>query len=395
MKLAKLSLAAIVAAGAMTTFASAAPLEEAIKGVDLKGIVRYRVDINDNGTSNNTAAENHRFSGAFTFTVPVADNLKSVLTLRYDKADNAKAAEAAPDNTFGVGHAYFSYSTKDIVLNVGKQALDTPWTYNNPFDGNIANGALALYKGVEGWTFAGAAFVNVGNESSNTPGNLWSLATIEKITGLTGAAREPVSTYVQSQNLYAVAAIGSMGPVNAQFWVAKMTHVFDYSAFAELSTKYEGFSLKAQVNQLKLADEFEGFMNDDKGTFWAVEGGFAYEGASIKAGYLRNDKDQGIYTIANDNKMIREGKQIYGEFANLADAKTYFVSGGYKFDKYSVGAGYVKTKEGSVKFANEWFVEAGYAYSKNFSLYTYYSDLDREKAKTENKRLRMEAVYRF
>lgn len=377
MKLAKLSLAAIVAAGAMTTFASAAPLEEAIKGVDLSGIVRYRVDINDNGTSNNTAAENHRFSGAFTFTVPVADNLKSVLTLRYDKADNAKAAAADPDNTFGVSRAYFSYAAKDFVVNVGKQGINTPWTYDNPFDGQIGNGVLALYKGVEGWTFAGAGFVNVGNASAHTPGNVLTTAALRK------------------QNLYAAAAIGSVGPVNAQVWMAKMTHIFDYSVFAELSTKYEGFSLKAQVNQLKLADELRTPGVDDDGTFWAVEGGFAYEGASIKAGYLRNDKDQGLYTIANDNKMIREGKQIYGEFANLEDAKTYFVSGGYKFDKYSVGAGYVKTKEGSVKFANEWFVEAGYAYSKNFSLYTYYSDLDREKAKTENKRLRMEAVYRF
>ncbi|MDR0467928.1 MAG: major outer membrane protein, partial [Campylobacteraceae bacterium] len=42
MKLVKLSLAAVVAAGAMTTFASATSLEEAIKGVDVSGMARVR-----------------------------------------------------------------------------------------------------------------------------------------------------------------------------------------------------------------------------------------------------------------------------------------------------------------------------------------------------------------
>ncbi|MDR1976734.1 MAG: major outer membrane protein, partial [Campylobacteraceae bacterium] len=37
MKLTKLSLAAIVAVGALGSFASATPLEEAIKGVDVSG----------------------------------------------------------------------------------------------------------------------------------------------------------------------------------------------------------------------------------------------------------------------------------------------------------------------------------------------------------------------
>ena len=42
MKLVKLSLVAALAAGALATSASAMPLEEAIKGVDVSGMTRIR-----------------------------------------------------------------------------------------------------------------------------------------------------------------------------------------------------------------------------------------------------------------------------------------------------------------------------------------------------------------
>ena len=42
MKLTKISLAALVALGAFSSVASATPLEEAIKNVDLSGFARYR-----------------------------------------------------------------------------------------------------------------------------------------------------------------------------------------------------------------------------------------------------------------------------------------------------------------------------------------------------------------
>ena len=42
MKLTKVSLAVLVALGAFSSVASATPLEEAIKNVDLSGFARYR-----------------------------------------------------------------------------------------------------------------------------------------------------------------------------------------------------------------------------------------------------------------------------------------------------------------------------------------------------------------
>jgi len=379
MRLAKLSLAAIVAAGAMTTFASAAPLEEAIKGVDLTGLMRYRVDMHDYDDSSST--DQHRFSGVFTFTAPIADNVKSVLTLRYNTPSDARDASSlgTDEENLAVSQAYFQYAVANYSVQAGKMQLATPWT-ENAWDGDFANGVMAYYTGVEGWTFAGAAFVN------NTLG--------ERLGAVVGD--------IGKQNLYAAAAIGSMGPVDAQFWVSKMEHVFDYSAFLELSTKMAGFSLKGQVNQLKLADETKAALNpeDDKGLFWAVQAGYEIEGFNVAAGYIKNDKDQPIHTLSADGQHIIAGQNLYGDTTNLADAETYFAKAGYAFGDYSVGAGYSKAEQGSNDFGREVYVEAGYDYSKNFSLYSYYSDMDIKDAFTtttvkDNKQIRFQATYSF
>ncbi len=65
MKLVKMSLAAIVAAGALTSVASATPLEEAIKNVDVSGFARYRFDstkVDANGNQGSDTKASHRFT---------------------------------------------------------------------------------------------------------------------------------------------------------------------------------------------------------------------------------------------------------------------------------------------------------------------------------------------
>lgn len=387
MKLAKLSLAAIVAVGAMTTFASATPLEEAIKGVDLKGSMRYRVDIND-PEDKTSSSDNHRFSGSFTFTIPVAENVKSIMTLGYDTVSDKRDASSVgtDEENFAVTQAYFQYATAEYVVNAGKMMLSTPWTYDNLFDGQRANGLLGMYKGIEGWTFAGAAFFNTDNGKATA--------------GLLG----------NKENLYAAAAIGSMGPVNAQVWAAKLDHVFKHSVFAELSTKYAGFSLKVQANHLKLEDETKpkgpvpGALDsrDDSGLFWGVEAGYAIDAFNVGAGYMKTDKDMGIYALAADHKMIRAGKQIYTKNVNKRDTATYFVTAGYKVNDFAFGAGYVKAEQDKAATAaktsdfdmDEWYVDAAYKYSKNFTVAGYYSALEMDN-KGGNDRFRIEAVYSF
>ena len=79
MKLTKVSLAALVALGAFSSVASATPLEEAIKNVDLSGFARYRYT-NDH-YKNSAQSDTKRSSiGSHTFRMQTALKLRSMIT---------------------------------------------------------------------------------------------------------------------------------------------------------------------------------------------------------------------------------------------------------------------------------------------------------------------------
>ena len=88
MKLFKLSLAAVVAAGALSSV-SAAPLEEAIKDIDVSGFGRYRFQSTDTkpAIGQKTHGTFHRFTLDVNFKATLDDNFFSVIGLRYDSRD--------------------------------------------------------------------------------------------------------------------------------------------------------------------------------------------------------------------------------------------------------------------------------------------------------------------
>ena len=93
MKLTKISLAALVALGAFSSVASATPLEEAIKNVDLSGFARYRYT---NDSTKKTTADTvkgnsagHAFRMETAFKAAIDDNFFGVLRLRYSATDDS------------------------------------------------------------------------------------------------------------------------------------------------------------------------------------------------------------------------------------------------------------------------------------------------------------------
>ncbi|MFG5098557.1 major outer membrane protein, partial [Campylobacter lari] len=96
MKLVKLSLVAALAAGAFSA-ANAVSLEEAIKDVDVSGMMRYRFesdrrDIGNNqtiggynnpGNSNNT----HKFKSQLNFKAALDDNFKAFVQFQYSTTE--------------------------------------------------------------------------------------------------------------------------------------------------------------------------------------------------------------------------------------------------------------------------------------------------------------------
>ena len=371
MKLAKLSLAAIVAVGTMTSFASATPLEEAIKGVELNGMLRYRWY---NESDNNNGSNRYRLSSSFGFTIPVADNFTAKVGLSTNHNDLTKINGSAAQN-LSYSTWDLTYKTADYSVAFGRMALNTPWT-DPGFGGSKGTGVLAMYTGVEGWAFAGAVFDDTQNANA----------------GLAG---------IDSNNIYAGAAIGAVGPVNLQFWAAKMVDIFDSSFFGQADMKFEGFSVKGQFNVLELANVAPG--TEDTGLFWGIEAGFGMDGFKVGAGYTANDDEMPIYTLnADDAGMIKAGKQIYYNTVNALDAETMFINAGYSFDKYRFGAGYVSSEINAGTVAapasydmDEIYVDAGYKYSKKLDFSMYYSMYEGDAAGDENNQLRFQAMYKF
>lgn len=182
MKLTKVSLAALVALGAFSSVASATPLEEAIKNVDLSGFARYRYT-NDHYKSNpDTKAKtndtaSHAFRMITSFKAAIDDNFFGVLTLRYapttadGSGDNAFDANKNTDGTdktdttssFSVYEMYLGYKVANTTITAGKQLIKTFYD-----DGELAGTGLKVVStDVPGLTLTAAAYDALASDQDN------------------------------------------------------------------------------------------------------------------------------------------------------------------------------------------------------------------------------------
>jgi hypothetical protein len=419
MKLTKLSLAAIIAVGALGTFASATPIEEAIKGVDVSGLVRYRYyygtefvasnngpDAVVTGASQDKESYN-RYSASLNVLTPVADSFSAGVSVRAEGgfAEGERKGGAAGYGTLasvtGLDKAFFQYAANGLTAKIGKFEIPTPWTESG-YNGNRGNGVLALYSGVKDWTFAGAYYNQVGG----------GIYTENVLGGVLNYPPYSVTVNYAEKDLYALAAIGAVGPVALQFWAAHNVQAFD-TVYAEAVFNLNGIYAKGQVNWLKLADEavtaVAGVLSvpksaiEDAGLFFGIEGGYKGNVDNIAfnavAGYTKNDKDQGIYALDNDNDgFIKFGKQLYYFTTNEPDTQVIFLKGGVVVDKFGVELGVGQADIYDWK-PLEGYLTGTYAYAPNFGFELYYSYLDLDDAKVNNEdanhEIRFQAQYKF
>ena len=178
MKLFKLSLAAVVAAGALSSV-SAAPLEEAIKDIDVSGFGRYRFQSTDTkpAVGQKTHDTFHRFTLDVNFKATLDDNFFAVIGLRYDSADivgSHNRANSGIANTHGGlsgtnggwgGQGRDSFSVRQYYVGFtaipyttvlfGRQPAGTFFT-----DDIVATGLKVAVNPVEGLTLAGLYYTN-------------------------------------------------------------------------------------------------------------------------------------------------------------------------------------------------------------------------------------------
>ncbi|WP_301006611.1 major outer membrane protein [Helicobacter sp. UBA3407] len=256
MKFLKLSLAASVALGAFSTASFAQPLEDAIKGIDVSGYLRYRFnsDYYDNGGNNNSNSNNtHRWKAVADFKAPVADNVAFNFGILYNNESNnvqgtgglGSGLGSGKDGSFGVStfNAVITPDSTATTVIIGKQRLATPVT--NAGDDDRGTGILALNSDLEGFTFAAGAF------------DSWSiddLATNAVVSTL-GA---PAQGYNSGDNngisvtkpLYVLAGIYGVdtdyGHFGAQLWGFYIQDIVDGLGFGELSWTGSTFNAALQ-----------------------------------------------------------------------------------------------------------------------------------------------------
>ncbi|MCV3463738.1 major outer membrane protein, partial [Campylobacter sp. FU_497] len=162
MKLVKLSLVAALAAGAFSA-ANAVSLEEAIKDVDVSGMMRYRFQsdrltqgdsIADKGY-NSSKNNEHKFKAQLNFKAALDDNFKAFVQFQYNATDfgfgKGKKGTTTSD-TFAVNQAYLEYTNEAYATSVtfGKMEVGSIWT-----DDLVGTGAKVVNTSIEGLTFAG------------------------------------------------------------------------------------------------------------------------------------------------------------------------------------------------------------------------------------------------
>lgn len=436
MKLVKLSLVAALAAGAFSV-ANATPLEEAIKDIDVSGVLRYRYETSNEWSDINGVAQNegsgisgkqdHKYRAQLNFSGAIADNFKAFVQLDYNAKDGGYGANNgsttrsyAADNssTLNVRQLYLTYTDENVATSVilGKQQLNTIWT-DNAIDGLVGTGIKVVNNSIDGLTLAAFAIDSVNTDEQGD-------GVFFKNGNLTDAGDN--SPYLDwSQNIYGAAAIGSYevfnGQLNPQLWLAYMSdNAFLYALDAAYNTTiFDGINWTIEGAYLgnsldnKLEDHYK-VGNESiagNGNFFALRGSVEVNGWDATLGGLYyGKKDKVTVTVLEDQGNIGSllaGEEIFytnGSQLHGSQGRNIFgyVKAGYTFNEtVRVGADFVyggtKTENHSGGDKLEAVARVDYKYSPklNFSAFYSYVNVDKDTDSTHHDAVRLQALYKF
>lgn len=426
MKLVKLSLVAALAAGAFSV-ANATPLEEAIKDIDVSGVLRYRYesgrfgkDLNLENANLNSSKQEHKYRAQINFSGAIADNFKAFVQLDYNAKDGGYGANSVSNTktSLNVRQLYLTYTNEDVATSVilGKQQLNTIWT-DNAIDGLVGTGIKVVNNSIDGLTLAAFAIDSVNTDEQGD-------GVIFKNSNLTDAGDN--SPYLDwSQNIYGAAAIGSYevfnGQLNPQLWLAYMTDnaflyaldvAYNTTIFDGVNWTLEGAYLGNSLDNT-LDDYYAG--GSANGNFFGLRGSVEVNGWDATLGGLYyGKKDKVTVTVLEDQGNIGSllaGEEIFytnGSKLNGDTGRNIFgyVKAGYTFNEtVRVGADFVY---GGTKTESNTHVGGGdkleavarvsYKYSPklNFSAWYSYVNVDSDNnGEGDHNAVRLQALYKF
>ncbi len=418
MKLVKLSLVAALAAGAFSV-ANATPLEEAIKDIDVSGVLRYRYETSNEWSDINGVAQNegsgisgkqdHKYRAQLNFSGAIADNFKAFVQLDYNAKDGGYGAnngsttrsyQANNSSTLNVRQLYLTYTDENVATSVilGKQQLNTIWT-DNAIDGLVGTGVKVVNNSIDGLTLA--AFAVDSYNSDEQGGDLGTVLNF-------------------NENLYGAAAIGSYevfnGQLNPQLWLAYMTdNAFFYAVDAAYNTTiFDGvnWTLEGAYLGNSLDNERKDLGNGNgNGNFFALNGSIEVNGWDATLGGLYyGKKDKATVTVIEDQGNLGSllaGEEIFYTNGSKLNGDTGrnifgFVKAGYTFNEtVRLGADFVyggtKTEAGNGGDKLEAVARVDYKYSPklNFSAFYSYVNVDKDTDSTHHDAVRLQALYKF
>ncbi|EPV3108081.1 group 1 major outer membrane porin protein PorA [Campylobacter jejuni] len=422
MKLVKLSLVAALAAGAFSA-ANATPLEEAIKDVDVSGVLRYRYDTGNfdknfvNNSNLNNSKQDHKYRAQVNFSAAIADNFKAFVQFDYNAADGGYGANGIKNDQKGlfVRQLYLTYTNEDVATSViaGKQQLNLIWT-DNAIDGLVGTGVKVVNNSIDGLTLAAFAVDSfmAAEQGADLLGN---------ISTTSNQAPFKVDSV---GNLYGAAAVGSYdlagGQFNPQLWLAYWDQVaFFYAVDAAYSTTiFDGINWTLEGAYLGNSLDSE---LDDKthanGNLFALKGSIEVNGWDASLGGLYyGDKEKASTVVIEDQGNLGSllaGEEIFyttGSRLNGDTGRNIFgyVTGGYTFNEtVRVGADFVyggtKTEAanhlgGGKKLEAVARVDYKYSPKLNFSAFYSYVNLDQgvnTNESADHSTVRLQALYKF
>lgn len=390
MKLVKLSLVAAMAAGVFATTASAVPLEEAIKDVDVSGYtrLRYTHTTNDTGDKEDGKSE-WNFKGVLNLKTKIDDNFFAVVGLQYEDRDKGESeSTATASNKIKLHQAYFGYNVYGTTITAGRQEVGTFFT-----DDMFGDGIKVTNTDIEGLTLAALWMDALENDSD---------VAINDLAGKDG--KKPTD-----HNLYGVAAMGNYDPVSFQLWYAVVENVADLFA-VELAMDLdvtEDFALGLK-GQYAFADLDSDYKNNGAGDsdFYAIEASTGVFGLDLSAGYVNfsTDKDkESLSSFEDDGQFIVAGEEAVDYNSYRGENDYWFVTAAYTIPNsgVTIGADYLdgKTKynDGSEDF-KEAVARVTYKHNKKLTFKSWYSWSEVDKGnndKTDTDKIRFEAKYSF
>ncbi|EMB1618949.1 group 1 major outer membrane porin protein PorA [Campylobacter jejuni] len=424
MKLVKLSLVAALAASAFSA-ANATPLEEAIKDVDVSGVLRYRYDTGNfdknfvNNSNLNNSKQDHKYRAQVNFSAAIADNFKAFVQFDYNAADGGYGANGIKNDQKGlfVRQLYLTYTNEDVATSViaGKQQLNTIWT-DNGVDGLVGTGIKVVNNSIDGLTLAAFAVDSFMAEEQGA--DLLGQSTISTTQKAAPFKVDSVG------NLYGAAAVGSYdlagGQFNPQLWLAYWDQVaFFYAVDAAYSTTiFDGINWTLEGAYLGNSLDSE---LDDKthanGNLFALKGSIEVNGWDASLGGLYyGDKEKASTVVIEDQGNLGSllaGEEIFyttGSRLNGDTGRNIFgyVTGGYTFNEtVRVGADFVyggtKTEAanhlgGGKKLEAVARVDYKYSPKLNFSAFYSYVNLDQgvnTNESADHSTVRLQALYKF